>query len=146
MKTLLTALTTIVLVLTFQSVSLAQSNVSESFKKHFNETVLEVKNTTSPIEKRDLLNESFGKMMSTIDRIESNVKLDASNSMNLDAFRSGLNEKISELNGLEGFDKVGDEELDEFSDYSQDYIEQANRTITIGVTTALLILIILLLL
>ncbi len=146
MKTLLTALTAILLVFTFQSVSHAQSNVSDTFKKHFNETVLEVKKVTSPNEKRDLLNDSFGKMINTIDRIESQAKLDASNSKSLDSFKSGLNEKISELNGLDGFDKVGDEELDEFSDYSQDYIEQANRTITIGVTTALLVLIILLLL
>jgi hypothetical protein len=42
--------------------------------------------------------------------------------------------------------KLADEDLDDFTDYSQQDMEQASRNITISLTTALLIIIILLLL
>ncbi|MAO64120.1 MAG: hypothetical protein CL666_03905 [Balneola sp.] len=147
MRTLNTLLASILFVCTIQTVSFAQSaNVSESFKKHFNETVEEVQNTNNADEKRAILNRSFTKMITTLDRIESLASLTEDESAKLASYKSDLSEKISELNGLDGFDEIMDEDLDNFSDYSQDFIEQANRTITIGVTTALLILIILLLL
>lgn len=147
MKTVTTFLASILLVCAIQTVSIAQSvNVTESFKKHFNETVQEVQNTDNADEKRAILSESFNKMISTIDRIESKASLTEDEIANLNNYKFGLTEKLNELNGVDGFDEIMDEDLDDFSNFSQDFIEQANKTITIGVTTALLILIILLLL
>lgn len=85
-------------------------------------------------------------MIAAIDRIESVASLSEDESANLSSYKLGLTEKVNELNGNDGFDEILDEDLDDFSNFSQDFIEQANRTITVGVTTALLILIILLLL
>ncbi len=85
------------------------------------------------------------KMIKALDRIESLATLSEEESAELASYKLGLTDKLNELNGLDGFDEIVDEDLDDFSNYSQDFIEQANRTITIGVTTALLILIILLL-
>jgi len=113
---------------------------------HFNETVKTVHKTDNADDKRALLNESFNKMIATIDRIEALASLTEDESTILASFRFDLTEKLSELNGLDGFDQIVDSDLNDFSNFSQDMIEQANRTITIGVTTALLILIILLLL
>ncbi len=68
MKTLYTILTSILLVCVMHTVSYAQStNISESLKKHFNETVQAVQETEDPIVKRAVLNESFDTMIATID-------------------------------------------------------------------------------
>ena len=139
--------TSIFLLFAFQSMAVAQStSFTETFKKHFNETVQEVQQTESADEKRMILNESFSKMIVAIDRIESRANLFEDEIAQLQSYKLGIVEKQNELNGLDGFDEIVDEDLDNFSSFSQDFIEQANRTVTIGVTTALLILIILLLL
>lgn len=147
MKTLTTILASTLLIFAIQTTSFAQStDITETFKKHFNETVQAVEETDNADEKRAILNESFNKIITAIDRIESRASLTEDEIASLNSFKLGITEKQSELNGLDGFDEIMDEDLDDFSNFSQDFIEQANRTITIGVTTALLILIILLLL
>ncbi|MCH8496441.1 MAG: hypothetical protein LAT57_12530 [Balneolales bacterium] len=147
MKTVYTLLSALILVFTVQTVSFAQStDLVETFKKHFNNTVETVKKTDDPAKKRTILNNSFDKMISTIDQIESLGTLTEDDHGRLNVLKLGLIEKQNELNGVEGFNEITDENLDEFSDYAQDYLEQANnRTITIGVTTAILILLVLLL-
>ena len=147
MKTLYALLASVLLVCAIQTTSFAQSsNITETFKKHFNETVQAVHETESADEKRAILNESFNNLIIAIDRIESVSSLTENESASLNSYKIGLTEKLNELNGLDGFDEIMDEDLDDFSNFSQDFIEQANRTITIGIGTALLILIILLLL
>lgn len=147
MKTLYTVLASLVLVCAIQTTSFAQSsNITETFKKHFNETVQEVQGTEDADEKRMILNESFSKIISSIDLIESRTNLSDDETAQLHSYKLGITEKQNELNGLDGFDEIVDEDLDDFSNFSQDFMEQANRTITIGATTLLLIIIILLLL
>ena len=121
-------------------------NVTETFKKHFNITVQQVHRADSPEEKRMILNESFSKMIEAVELIESRADLSGDQRAMLSSFKNDLTDKQSELNGLDGFEQVEDVDLDEFSNFSQDYMEQANRTVTLSVTTALLIVIILLLL
>lgn len=147
MRTIRLTITSIILLFAVQSIAVAQStSMTETFKKHFNETVEKVHQTESADEKRAILNESFTKMITTLDRIESEANLTEDETAQLVSFKNDISEKQNELNGLDGFDEVQDEDLDDFSNFSQDFVEQANRTITIGLTTALLILIILLLL
>lgn len=147
MRTIRLTITSILLLFAFQSVAVAQtSSMTETFKKHFNETVEQVHQTESADEKRAILNDSFTKMITTLDRIETQANLTEDESAQLISFRNDISEKQNELNGLDGFEEVLDEDLDDFSSFSQDFVEQANRTVTIGLTTALLILIILLLL
>tara|TARA_R100001143_G_scaffold4167_1_gene7000 strand:+ start:28066 stop:28509 length:444 start_codon:yes stop_codon:yes gene_type:complete len=147
MRTIRLTITSIILLFAVQSIAVAQStSMTETFKKHFNETVEQVHQTESADEKRAILNESFTKMITTLERIESEANLTEDETAQLVSFKNDISEKQSELNGLDGFDEIQDEDLDDFSNFSQDFVEQANRTITIGLTTALLILIILLLL
>jgi len=147
MKTLRPIITSIFLLFAFQSMAVAQStNITETFKTHFNETVQQVHQADDADEKRLILNDSFTKMLTTLDRIESMANLTEDESAQLNSFRSDIAERQNELNGLDGFDEIMDEDLDDFSNFSQDFMEQANRTITIGATTLLLIIIILLLL
>ena len=147
MRTIRLTITSILLLFAVQTMAVAQStNITETFKKHFNETVEQVNQTESADEKREILNDSFSRMITTLDRIESKANLTEDEIAQLSSFRSGITEKLSELNGQDGFEEVQDEDLDDFSNFSQDFIEQADRTVTIGLTTVLLILIILLLL
>ena len=147
MRTIRLFTISIFLIFAIQSMAVAQSvNITETFKDHFNETVQKVEQTDSKDEKRVILNESFTKMITAIDQIESRANLTEDQIAQLHSYKLGIVEKQNELNGLDGFDEVLDEDLDDFSSFSQQFIEQANRTITIGLTTALLILIILLLL
>lgn len=140
-------ITTILVVFAIQSVALAQSvDVTETFKKSFNETVQKVQSTEDADEKRVLLNESFSKMIVAIERIESKANLSKEESAQLESFKREIQDKKSELNGTDGFDKVLDKNLNDFSDYSQQYFQQADKTITIGLTAVLLIILILILL
>jgi soluble cytochrome b562 len=147
MRIISTFIYTILLVFAIQSVAVAQSvNLTETFKKSFNETVQEVQSTDDAAEKRTLLNEKLARMIDVIERIESKAQLSEDESNQLTSYKAGLVDKKNELNGLDGFEEILDEDLDDFSDYSQQFFEQANRTITIGVGTAILIAILLLIL
>lgn len=147
MKTIYTFLCSMLLLFLVQSAAVAQSvNLTETFKKSFNETVQEVQKTEDADEKRALLNSTFSKMITAIDRIESLATLAEDENAQLESFRFDITEKINELNGLDGFDEILDEDLDDYSGFSQQFFEQANRTITIGVGTAILIVLLLLLL
>lgn len=147
MKTIKATLFLAIFAFTFQSAAFAQSgNFSDIFKQHFNETVQQVKSSDDPDEKRAYLNQSFDKMLNAIDRIENSAVLSEDESAQLLSFKEDIEEKKSELNGLDGFDEIVDEDLDDFSNFSQQAMEQANRTITLSLTTALLIVLILLLL
>ncbi|MCC5906263.1 MAG: hypothetical protein JJU13_08660 [Balneolaceae bacterium] len=147
MKSIRLIITSIFLLFAFSSMAVAQStNITETFKKHFNETVQKVQQTESADEKRLILNESFTKMITALDRIESDAILSKDKIAQLQSYKLGITEMQNELNGLDGFDEILDEDLDDFSNFSQDFMEQANRTITIGLTSALLLIIILILL
>ncbi len=147
MKTIYVITSFLIIMLGNQSISAAQStNLSETFKKHFNETVQQVHETEHADEKRMILNASFSKMVEAIEIIETRANLSDEERTRLSSFKNDLSEKQNELNGLDGFEQVEDADLDEFSNFSQDYLEQASRTITLSLTTALLIVIILLLL
>lgn len=140
-------ITTICVVFASQSLALAQSvDLTEKFKKSFNETVQKVQSTEDADEKRMLLNDSFSNMITVIERIESKMNLSEEKSTQLRTYKGDIQDKKAELNGRNDFDKVQDKALDDFSDYSQEYFEQADRTITIGLTAALLIVLILLIL
>lgn len=139
-------ITTIILLFAIQSSALAQSSdITETFKKHFNKTVQEVHQTEDVEEKRSILNNSYNKMISALEKVESKANLNEDEIGQLQSYKNGIEEMQNELNGLDGFTEIQDEDLVEFSEYSQQYFEQANRTVTISVTTALLIIIVLLL-
>lgn len=147
MKTMRTLLYASLLLLMFQTSAFAQAgNFTEAFKEHFNQTVQQVEKAETSDEKRTILNSSFNKMTNAIDRIESVGNFSEEERSALAAYKSTITEKSDQLNGFNGFVAISDEDLDDFSDYSQQAMEQADRTVTIGLTTALLIILILLLL
>ena len=63
----------------------------------------------------------------------------------MDRVKATLLEKSEELAGTNGFDRVPDDQLNAFSTYIVQDMEQADKTISIGLVTLLLIIIIIIL-
>ena len=125
----------------------AQSlDAHDKLKKQINEMVENVQTAETAVEKRTILNHSFDDLMTAFNKVSAMDRVPASDKEAIADFKNTIQEKKDELNGTNGYDKVPDTQLDEFADYVQQDIEQADRAITISLTTALLIVIILLLL
>ena len=141
------SLLTLVVGLFLSTATFAQiSDPYSTFKEHINNVVLQVKQAESPDEKRTLLNNSLTDLIETIDKVEANDRVPEEDKTALAAFKIDLMEKKAELNGDEGFTKVPSNQLNNFANFIQQDIEQADPVVTMSLTTALLIVIILLLL
>lgn len=121
-------------------------NAVDMFKNHVNTVVQKVEKAEQPARKRALLNRSFDKLLTSFDRVESMQALSGADQSALNKLRANITEKKNELNGLAGFKRVPDSQLNNFANFVQQDLEQADSTITISVTVLLLIIIILLLL
>jgi len=115
-------------------------------QKYLNDTSLKVKATTDPSQKREILNKSFEKMSKALDKVQSSPLVSKEDRAGIDLLEATLQEKLDELTGLNGYERVSDEQLDAFSDYVVQDMEQADRTVTISLVTLLLIIIIVILL
>jgi hypothetical protein len=117
----------------------------KAFQNYVHSVVESVKKEKDPEEKRALLNESFLDMMAAIDRISALKTGSDTEKEGLAELRKMIEEKHNELNGLNGYDPVPASQLDRFADYVQQDLEQADRVLTISLTTLLLIVIIIIL-
>jgi len=131
--------------LLFQSTVFAQSsNPSEKFKEYFNDVVLKVEKEDDFDQKRMILNESFENMMTAYKRVSSMDRMSPEDQQGIAVLKGNISAKLDELNGRNGYDQVADNQLNDFANYAQNDLEQAN-TITLSVTTLLLIILILIL-
>jgi len=117
----------------------------EALKKQINTVVDKVKEAEQPDQKRILLDESLTDMITAIDRVSERRSVSDTDKKGLAKFKEMLNERKDELNGNNGFSKVPNSQLNQYANFVQQDIEQADA-LTISLTTALLIIIILLLL
>lgn len=116
------------------------------FKQYVNDTVQEVKKADDPAEKRALLGASLDRMEKAAKTVARMPGLDANDKAALAAFNANIGDKLDQLNGTNGYDRVADAELDNYADYVQQDLEQAqNIVISISVLALLLIVLILLL-
>lgn len=123
-------------------VALGQSKVHS----YLNETALKVKATENPVEKREILTKNLSDMTRAIDTVKNGPLSSEQDDVNLDRIKATLQEKSDELAGTNGFDRVPDDQLNAFSSYIVQDMEQADQKITIGLVTLLLIVIIIILL
>lgn len=128
------------------SPALADVSPHDQIKKQVRDLVQEVKEAPSAAEKRSILDAKLRGMISALDRAEKMGALSSTDQKGVDVLRTRLQEKLDELNGHNGFEPVPDGQLDNFADYVQQDFNQANSTVTIGVGTALLILLLIILL
>ncbi len=122
------------------------SKVENKFKEYVNNVVEEVKLAETPDDKRAALNKSFDKMFKALDTVEEMPGLSQEETTFIASFREKFQDYSAELNGSNGYDPVPDAELNNFSEYVQQDLEQAEKSITLSLTSLLLIIIIVILL
>ncbi|HEX9614525.1 MAG TPA: hypothetical protein VGA55_03435 [Bacteroidota bacterium] len=110
-------------------------------QKHFSEVSNRVKAMENASDKRIILNESLQNMLKVLDIAQSSPSISKADFAGIERVRTTLQEKQDELAGLNGFNRVQDAQLNAFSEYVVQDMEQADQMITISVVTLLLILI-----
>jgi len=125
----------------FAGVAVGQDRVHN----YFNDTALKVKATDNAAQKREILSKDLSDMTKAIDKVKSAPLTSEQDDINLDRIKATLQEKSDELAGINGFDRVPDDQLNAFSTYIVQDMEQADKTITISLVVLLLIIIIVIL-
>jgi hypothetical protein len=115
-------------------------------QRYFSEAATKAKATASPAEKRDILNESFNTMFRALDIAQSLPFLSKGDSLGIARFKATLQGKQDELAGRNGYMRVADTQLNAFSNYVVQDMEQADEVITISLVTLVIIILIVLLL
>lgn len=115
------------------------------FKQHINLMVERVEKAEDPAEKREILNNSFDKMISTFDKVLNREIASSDDREAIRTLKANIQEKKNELNGTEGYEKVADNKLNNFVNYVQQDLEQAD-TVVISISATLLAVILVLLL
>jgi hypothetical protein len=124
----------------------AHADGKGELQKYFSDAATKVKATEDPSEKRAILNESFQTMFKALDIVQQSPSISKDEGVGIDRFKATLQEKQDELAGINGYVRVSDVQLNAFSDYVVQDMEQADQVITISVITLLLIIILIVLL
>jgi ABC-type transporter Mla subunit MlaD len=134
-----------VLAMMFVMVQAGNAAGKDDIQKYFNDTACKVKATADPVEKREILNQSIQTMSKALDNVESLGLVSQNDRAGIDRIKTTLQEKQDELTGGNGYERVSNAQLNAFSDYVVQDMEQADRMISISLVTALLIVIIIIL-
>ncbi len=124
----------------------ANAGGKDQLQKYFNDAATKVKATENATEKRTILSESFQKMSKALDAVQSSGLISKDDIITIDQFKSAMQQKQDELNGNNGYERVSDKQLNAFSDYVVQDMEQADKVITISLVTLILIAILVVLL
>ena len=138
-----TVIGTLVIMLVLVQAGIAGSK--DDIQKYFNNTACKVKATTDPAEKREILDKSLHTMSKVLNLVQNSPLISKEDRAGVNNFKAALQEKQDELNGKNGYERVADAQLNAFSDYVVQDMEQATN-ISISLVAALLIIIILVLL
>ncbi|MFH1219702.1 MAG: hypothetical protein V1694_04540 [Candidatus Eisenbacteria bacterium] len=128
-------------VLVYAGIAVGQDNL----QTYFNDTACKVKATADPSQKRAILSEGLQNMSKALNIAERSALVSEGDRAGIDRFKAILQERQNELAGTDGYDRVPDGQLNAFSDFVVQDMEQADRTITISLVTLLLIIIIIIL-
>jgi hypothetical protein len=132
--------------MTFGLALTLQATGKGAIQQYFNNASAKVKSTDNPSEKRAILNESLQSMSKALDIVQQSSTMSKADGRGINRLRATLEEKQHELAGTNGYARVSDVQLNEFSDYIVQDMEQADQLITISVVTLLLVIILIVLL
>jgi len=125
--------------------SYAEDDLQSQLKDYFNKTAQKVIHTENPAKKRAILNESFDGLLKAFNSA-SEMPLSDKDREGVKYFKKIIQQKKDELNGLNGYNKIADSNLDQFALFSMQQFEQSAQYITISIVTLLLIIILIVLL
>jgi hypothetical protein len=131
--------------LMFVLILVGNAGAKDQIHKYFNDTSLRVQATADPEQKREILNDSFQRMSTVLDKVQNSPLISKEDRAGIDQFKAALQDKQDELLGNNGYEPVPDAQLNAYSVYVVQSMEQADKTITISLVAALLIVIILIL-
>ena len=114
-------------------------------QKYFSDAATRVKATDNPSEKRVILNESFQTMTQALDMVGSSSLISNDERAGLDRLQATLKDKQDELTGSNGYARVSDQQLNAFSTYVVQDMEQADTIVTVSLVTLILLAILLVL-
>lgn len=129
----------------FVLVSPVNAGGKGELQKHFSDVANKVKATENTAEKRAILENSFKDMSIVLNKVQGSFLVSKEDQAGIDGLKSILKENQDELAGINGYERVPDSQLNNFSNYVVQNMAQADQTITISLVAALLIIIILIL-
>ena len=138
-------LTVMAFVMAFALVHVGSALGQDNLQGYFNDTACKVKATADPSQKRAILNERLGNMSEALNRVESSPLISKDDRAGIDRLKVVIQERQNELAGNDGYERVPDAQLNAFSDFVVQDMEQADQTITISLVVLLLIIIIVIL-
>jgi hypothetical protein len=114
-------------------------------QKYFSDAAHKVKATDNPAEKRAILNGSLNTMSQALEIAQWSSSVSKEDVVAIDRVKATLQDKRDELSGVNGYRGVTDENLNAFSDYIVQDMEQADTVVTISLVTLLLIILLVIL-
>ena len=123
----------------------ANAGAKGELQKYFNNTATKVKATDNPSEKRAILSESFQTMSKALDMVQRSPSISKNDCAGIVRVKAMLQEKQDELAGTNGCVRVSDAQLNAFSNYVVQDMEQADQIISISLVALLLIIILIVL-
>ena len=116
------------------------AQLENRLKEYINEISIMIKSTEDPAQKRDILDTTLKKIIQAMETAEGLTSLSAEDKAALATLKKNFQDKHDELNGLNGFDKVADEDLNDFTDYVLQDLEQARSMLTLSVAAFIIII------
>src|SRR5262245_30197789 len=98
--------------------------LQERLKAAMNDVVTDVRAAETPSEKREILHAFLERMDRGLQKAQALHSLSPGDKKSLSAFQGTMQGYQSELDGLEGYDRVDDAGLDDFAGYMQQNLEQ----------------------
>lgn len=150
MRVLKSATISLLLLFIAQSAAMAtdikdRDQALDMFKKYVNNMVQRVEKAKDPNDKRAIINNSFDNMVTVFDKVLTMGIISETDKEAVLSLKGNIVEKKNELTGSDGYKRVPNSELNNFANYVQQDLEQAD-TVTISISVTLLIVILVLLL
>jgi predicted PurR-regulated permease PerM len=136
----------VTILLMFVLVIPANAGGKGELQKHFNNIANKVKATENASEKRAILENSFKDMSEALDKVQNSFLVSKEDQDGINTLKATLKENQDELAGINGFERVPDSQLNNFSSYVVQNMEQADETVTISVVALVLIILLVVLL
>jgi hypothetical protein len=118
----------------------AADDQKRELQKYINEIVTEVKDAETPAEKREILNDLFNDLQRSFETAKESPFVPAEDHAGIEVLQNKITDRQNELNGVNGYEMVPDERLDSFASFTLQDIEQADSTVTIGIGTLIIII------
>jgi septal ring factor EnvC (AmiA/AmiB activator) len=116
------------------------AQLENRLKEYINEISIMIKSTEDPAQKRDILDTTLKKIIEAMETAEGLTSLSAEDRAALATLKKNFQDKHDELNGLNGFERVADEDLNDFTDYVLQDLEQARNMLTMSLAAFIIII------